>query len=269
MSAQIFIVDIETVPDADAARRLFKQDDLSDLQARDALAAYFLDKTKGRSDFPRQPFHQVVAISYVQLSRERGEQGEELLLHRIGSGGHEESSEAELLQGFFSLIEKQRPQLVTYNGRTFDLPVLKYRAMSKQLSASAWFQTGNRYDSYDKRYSTKYHLDLFDVFSNYGAASCSLDEVAASFAIPDKLDTAGSEVRTLYEQGEIAAIRNYCECDVASTALLFFRWALLTGELSMPAYQRACQGLRHYLIQEAEQRPHFQAFLDAWIDPER
>ncbi len=265
MRRDVLVFDIETVVDAEATRRLLHQPELSDTEARDALTAYFLEKTDGRNDFPRQPFHQVVAISYVQLTAEPGEAGGELVVRRVASGGDVKSSERELLEGFFGLIAKRAPRLVSFNGRGFDIPVLKYRAMAHELSCPRWFDEGSRYDNYSSRFSTVYHADLLEVLSDYGAsARCSLDEVAASFGVPGKLETSGSEVRTLFEAGDIAAIRNYCECDVLSTALIFLRWQLFSGAISQGAYLRSMEGLRNYLAAEAESRPHFSTFLDAW-----
>ncbi len=268
MRRDVLVFDIETVVDAAAARRLLHQPDLCETEARDALAAYFLEKTEGRNDFPRQPFHQVVAISYAQLVAEPGEQGLELVVRRVASGGDVKSSEKELLEGFFGLIEKRAPRLVSFNGRGFDVPVLKYRAMAHRLACPRWFNEGNRYDNYSARYSTVYHADLLEVLSDHGAsARCTLDEVAACFGVPGKLETAGGGVRTLYEAGDIAAIRDYCECDVLSTLLLFLRWQLFCGELSRGAWLRAEEGLRNYLEAEAGARPHFRMFLDAWERP--
>jgi len=99
MIRDTLVFDIETVADAESARRLLGSPDLSDIQARDALAKYFLDKTDGKNDFPRQPFHQVVAISYVHLLHERDAHGSQWILKRIASGGVAESSEKELLEG--------------------------------------------------------------------------------------------------------------------------------------------------------------------------
>ncbi len=261
----VLVFDIETVVDAAAARRVLHAPSLSDAEARDALAAYFLEKTDGRNDFPRQPFHQVVAISYVQLVAEPGEDGVECIVRRVASGGDEKSSERELLEGFFGLIEKRAPRLVSFNGRGFDIPVLKYRAMAHECACPRWFGEGSRYDNYSARYSTAYHVDLLEVLSDYGAsARCSLDEVAACFGVPGKLETAGGEVRALYEAGDIAAIRHYCECDVLSTLLLFLRWQLFCGELTRGAYLRVVEGLRNYLEEEAAARPHFRMFLEAW-----
>jgi len=263
------VFDIDTVPDAEATRRLLGEQHLGDIDARDALAAYFLEKTEGRNDFPRQPFHQVVAISYAHLIHEPGETGQELVIRRIASGGEEGSSEPELLEGFFRLIEQRAPRLVSFNGRGFDVPVLKYRAMIHALACPRWFTEGDKWNNYDARYSQQYHLDLLEVLSDFGAsARCSMHEVASAFAIPGKLETAGDDVRALFEAGHIGAIRDYCETDVCSTLLIFLRWQLFTGALGEGAYARAILGVRNYLEAEAESRPHLGEFLQAWEQSE-
>ena len=265
MRRDVIIFDIETVPDADATRHLLGTPDVRDAEARDALSDYFIEKTEGKNDFPRQPFHQVVAISYAQLVFEPGEEGPELVIRRLGSGGDVKSSERELLEGFFGLIEKRAPRLVSFNGRGFDIPVLKYRAMVHGLSCPRWFSEGDKWNSYDSRYSSEYHVDLLEVLSDHGAsARCSMHEVASAFGVPGKLDTAGDDVRGMFEARQIAAIRNYCETDVCTTLLLFLRWQLFTGALSTGAYARSVLGLRHYLESESAERPHLGEFLTAW-----
>jgi len=265
MRRDIIVFDIETVVDAASARRVLHQPDMDDVQARDALSQYFLDKTDGRNDFPRQPFHQVVAIAYAHLIREPGEQGQELVIRQLASGGDKDSDEQELLTGFFQLIETRAPQLVSFNGRGFDIPVLKYRAMAHGISCPRWFSEGDRWNNYDTRYSPAYHCDLLEVLSDFGAsARCSMDEVAAVFNVPGKLDTAGGQVREMFESGQIEAIRNYCETDVLSTLLIFLRQQLFAGSLSTGAYERTSLGVRHYLESECEARPHLAEYLHAW-----
>lgn len=265
MQRDVIVFDIETVVDADAARRLLRLPELSDVEARDALSDYFLEKTEGRNDFPRQPFHQVVAISYGHLIREPGEEGSELVMRRLATGGDKSSSEQEMLEGFFQLIEKRAPQLVSFNGRGFDLPVLKYRAMAHGLSCARWFKEGDKWNNYESRYSRDYHCDLLEVLSDFGAsARCSMDEVAAVFKVPGKLETAGDNVRQMFEDGQIEAIRDYCETDVLTTMLIFLRHQLFTGALSEGAYARAVFGVRNYLESECESRPHLGEYLIAW-----
>ena len=265
MRRDTIIFDIETIPDADASRRLLGKPELDDMAARDALADYFIEKTNGKNDFPRQPFHQVVAISYIHLIQEPGEEGMEMVVRQIASGGEVDSSEEELLHGFFTLIETRAPRLVSFNGRGFDIPVLKYRAMVHGMSCPRWFSEGDRWNNYDARYSTAYHVDLLEVLSDFGAsARCSMHEVATAFGFPGKLDTAGDDVRAMFESGDVQGIRNYCETDVCTTLLIFLRWQLFNGALNEGAYARAVLGLQNYISHEAEKRPHLGEFLKAW-----
>jgi len=265
MRRDVIVFDIETVVDADAARRVLRLPDLTDEEARDGLSDYFLEKTDGRNDFPRQPFHQVVAISYAHLIREPGESGNELVIRQLATGGSATSCESEMLEGFFKLIETRAPQLVSFNGRGFDVPVLKYRAMAHSMSCPRWFKEGDKWNNYDARFSQTYHCDLLEVLSDYGAsARCSMDEVAATFCVPGKLETAGDNVRAMFEAGEVDAIRDYCETDVLSTLLIFLRHQLFSGALSEGACARTMLGLRNYLEGEAESRPHLAEYLQAW-----
>ncbi len=269
MQRDVIVFDIETVVDANAARRVLRLPDLTDVEARDALSDYFLEKTDGRNDFPRQPFHQVVAISYGHLIREPGEEGSELVMRRLATGGDIKSSEQEILEGFFQLIEKRAPQLVSFNGRGFDVPVLKYRAMAHNLSCPRWFKEGDKWNNYESRYSRDYHCDLLEILSDFGAsARCSMDEVAAAFSIPGKLETAGDNVREMFEGGQIEAIRNYCETDVLTTMLIFLRHQLFSGAFTEGAYARAIFGIRNYLESESETHPHLAEYLQAWDQAE-
>ncbi len=269
MRRDVIVFDIETVIDADAARRVLRQPNMTDSEARDGLSQYFLDKTGGKNDFPRQPFHQVAAISYAHLIREPGEEGSEIVIRQLATGGTASSDEGELLQGFFKLIETRAPQLVSFNGRGFDAPVLKYRAMAHSMSCPRWFREGDKWSNYDARFSQEYHMDLLEVLSDFGAsARCSMDEVASVFGVPGKLETAGDNVREMFEHKEIEAIRNYCETDVLTTALLFLRHQLFSGALNESGYARTILGIRNYLEGEAEARPHLAEYLQAWGTPD-
>jgi hypothetical protein len=45
-------------------------------------------------------------------------------------------SEAELIGAFIQRIGELRPQMITFNGHSFDLPVLRYRAMANRVSGA-------------------------------------------------------------------------------------------------------------------------------------
>ncbi len=117
-------------------------------------------------DFPILPFHQVVAIGFLEANIERSGEGETYALQQLRCGGETEFSEAQLLDGFFRYFERSKPRLVTYNGRAFDLPVLKYRAMKHGVQAP-WLQKGgDRFSNYSYRTHASDAADCSSVIVN-------------------------------------------------------------------------------------------------------
>ncbi len=263
----LFVFDIETVPDTDMVPNLLgaMPDDVA--ARRQALSEYHLKLTGGKNDFPRQPFHKVVAISFVAADIERDGDRERYHLREIRSGGDVHSSERDLLAGVFQYIEKKRPRLISFNGRTFDAPVLKYRAMVHGVQANWFHNGGNKWDSYGSRYSLDWHCDLIDALSDNGAsARIRLDEVCSVLGFPGKFGTEGSQVAELYDQGQLKEIRDYCETDVANTYLVYLRFMQHKGRLATADYNAAVQDLLNYLDMETATRPHLGAFRAAWAD---
>src|SRR5262249_38882254 len=73
------------------------------------------------------------------------------------------------------------PQLVTFNGNSFDLPVLRYRAMVHGVSAP-----GLSARPYFHRY-TEDAVDLCDVFSSFSPhGKASLHEISRVMGLPGK-----------------------------------------------------------------------------------
>ena len=130
----LFVFDIETMLDTDAVPSLTEFDDPDVAARRQELERYHLEKTGGKNPFPRQPFQKVVAISFLEAEIERDGNQEAYLLRELRSGGEAGFDEKKLLQGFFGYFERLKPRLVSFNGRGFDLPVLKYRAMMHGVS---------------------------------------------------------------------------------------------------------------------------------------
>jgi predicted PolB exonuclease-like 3'-5' exonuclease len=93
-------------------------------------------------------------------------------------------------------------------------------------------------------------------------ANAPLDEIAQLCGFPGKLGMDGSKVWDAYKNGEIEAIRNYCETDVANTYLVFLRFQLMRGALSQEAYTREIALVRDTLSNYSG--PHWQEFLSAW-----
>jgi len=261
----LFVFDIETVPDTDAVPNLTGVDD-NDVEARRAeLERYHLDITDGRNGFPRQPFHKVVAISFLEAEIERDGLQETYLMKELRSGGEVGSGEKELIQGFFKYVERLRPRLVSFNGRGFDLSVLKYRAMVHGVSARFLYSDGDKWNSYTSRYSDDWHCDLMEVLSDYGAsARVKLNEVCSVLGFPGKFGVDGSRVAEMVDNGQIAEIRDYCETDVLNTYLVYLRHMHHRGKLSTDSYNRTIADVVSLIESEGETRPHLQDFMDAW-----
>ena len=253
----VLVFDIETIPDLDAGRRLHHLDGLSDEDVAKAMFHMRRQETGG-SEFLKLHLHRVVAISAVLRTRDA---------LKVWSLGDAAAGEKEIVQRFFDGIDKFTPTLVSWNGGGFDLPVLHYRALLHGIAAPRYWDTGDddrdfKWNNYISRYHAR-HTDLMDVISCYQArAVAPLDEVASMLGFPGKMGMSGAKVWDAYLAGGIEDIRNYCETDVLNTYLVFLRFELMRGKLSIAEYDGECRQLRDYL--KAENRPHFEEFLAAW-----
>jgi len=216
------------------------------------------------SPFLPLPFHKVVAISAV-IAKEFGE------FDRVNT--IEEESEAEIIAAFLHFINKHNPRLVTFNGRTFDIPMLMVRALKYNLSCPAYFEqenkeiSKNRWENYRSRYSELFHLDLLDSLSHYGAArGLKLDTLCQMAGIPGKFDVSGSQVLDLYYQGERERIKEYCESDAINTYLLFLKYELLKGELDRKRYRELLEKMEGKFPTERSYSEVFLTFLRREID---
>lgn len=254
----ILVFDIETVPDVEAGIRLYELQGLSDAEVAEAMFARRWRDSGGTTDFLRHHLHQIVAISVLLSS------GNKL---NVWSLGTEKSTEAELIERFFEGIEKYSPQLVSWNGRGFDLPVLHYRALLHGVSAPRYWETGAedqafKWNNYLNRFHER-HTDLMDVLAGYESrAAAPLQEISLLLGLPGKLGMSGARVWEAYQVGDLASIRNYCETDVLNTYLVWLRFQLIRGRLTRDSWRAECERLRGVLA--AESRPHLTEFLNAW-----
>jgi len=252
----VLAFDIETVPDVAGIRRLHGLPaDLPDREV--AEVAFQRRRTQTGSDFLPPQLQRVVVISCVLREAEG---------IRVFSL---DGPEKEMIQRFYDGIEKYVPQLVSWNGGGFDLPVLNYRGLVHGVSAPMFWETGDdnrdfRYNNYVSRYHSR-HTDLMDVLAMYQPRNnAPLDDVAQLAGLPGKIGVGGAKVWEAYLAGEIAGIRDYCEADTANTYLLYLRYQLLRGILSADQFRREIQVLRKYL--KDQDKPHWREFLKLWDD---
>ena len=261
----LFVFDIETIPDTDAMSNLTGSETRDVVTLREELEQYHLDITGGKNAFPRQPFHKVVAISFLEAEIHRDGQYEQYVLKDLRSGGRVEADEKELLKGFFKHVGEARPRLVSFNGRGFDLPVLKYRAMVHGISAPWLYMTGDKWNNYQQRYSLDWHCDLLEGLSDFGAsARIKLNEICAVLGFPGKTGVDGSQVAPMYDEGRLSEIRDYCETDVLNTYLVYLRYMHHRGTLLPNFYDQAVEDVLSLLENSSDEKPHLKEFLEEW-----
>ena len=252
----VLVFDIETIPDLDGGRKIYDLDGLNDKDTASALLN--LRRQENGTEFLRLHLHRIVAISVVL----RSTQGV-----KVWSLGDEDSTEKELIERFYDGIERFTPNLVSWNGGGFDLPVLHYRALKHGVQARRYWDTGNedsrfKWNNYLSRYHQR-HLDLMDVLAMYnGRANAPLDQIATLLGFPGKMGMSGAKVFDAFQDGDIKGIRDYCETDVLNTWLVYLRFQLMRGDLDPTGYEQELSLLQDYLKEEGQ--PHFLSFLEAW-----
>jgi predicted PolB exonuclease-like 3'-5' exonuclease len=257
----VLAFDIETVPDVAGLRLLYDIDP----KVPDAdVAEFAFQKRRAQTgnDFLQLHLQRVVAISCAMREGDS---------FRCWTLGAEEDGEAELIRRFYDGIDRYTPQLVSWNGCGFDLPVLHYRSLVHGLSAPRYWDMGDddrdfKFNNYLNRYHTR-HLDVMDVLSLYqGRGAAPLDQLAKLLGFPGKLGMDGSKVWDAFQDGQIASIRNYCETDAVNTYLVYLRFQLLRGVYDAARYQRELELVRATLGKC--EGAHWQEFLGQWkADP--
>ncbi|MCE1189994.1 MAG: ribonuclease H-like domain-containing protein [Ignavibacteria bacterium] len=129
--------------------------------------------------------------------------------------------EKELLQKFWDYTDKI-DQLITFNGRGFDIPFLMLRSALLGIRPRKNF-LGNRYDN-------SRHIDLLEQLSYYKTTKVfNLDFYCHAFGIesPKSKGVTGMEVQALYEAGRIKEVASYCARDIFATYQLYSKWEQL------------------------------------------
>ena len=176
------VFDLETIPDIAGLRRLHELEARVD-DAEVAEMAFQLRRQKTGNDFLPHHLQRVAAISCVLR------EGDNFRVWSLGEAG---DSEGAIIQRFYDGIEKYAPQLVSWNGGGFDLPVLHYRGLIHGVQCPRYWDMGEddreyKWNNYISRYHTR-HIDLMDLLALYtGRANAPLDELAKLIGFPGKL----------------------------------------------------------------------------------
>jgi predicted PolB exonuclease-like 3'-5' exonuclease len=177
MKPSVIVWDLETVPDLAGFAAANDLVGNSDADIRAALG----------NKFPKHIYHTIVCIGALVAHREN----DHWAVDALGAPHVGERTEKQLISAFCEKIAELAPQLVTFNGNSFDLPVLRYRAMIHGISAP-----GLAVRPYFNRY-TEDAVDLCDILSSFAPHSkASLNELSKIMGMPERLPHAvrGHEV---------------------------------------------------------------------------
>jgi predicted PolB exonuclease-like 3'-5' exonuclease len=221
--------DLETIPD------------ISGFAVANDLLGKLPDEVRGAmgDKFPKHIYHEIICIGALIAHSNN----DHWVVDALGAPHVGDRTEEELITAFVNKIAELKPQLVTFNGSSFDLPVLRYRAMTHKVSA-----LGLSARPYFNRY-TDDAIDLCDVLSSFAPnAKASLHEMCRVMGLPGKPDGIhGGEVEKYFRDGRIKEIAEYCESDVVNTYRVWLRYELFRGRLSKQGYEASEANLDNFI----------------------
>jgi predicted PolB exonuclease-like 3'-5' exonuclease len=226
----VVVWDLETVPDLGGFAAANDLVGKSDVEVREAIG----DK------FPKHIYHSIVCIGALIAHREP----DHWAVDAIGAPHVGERTEKQLIVAFCDKVAELSPRLVTFNGNSFDLPVLRYRAMIRGVSAP-----GLSLRPYFNRH-TEDAIDLCDALSSFSSqGKATLHEISRIMGLPGKpKGIDGGEVERYFHEGKIKEIANYCEADVVNTYQVWLRYELFRGTLSQGAFDASERNLANFMI---------------------
>ena len=252
------VTDIETIPDESVWTRGDPAYRLVGMPAPSACVPEGCGLAYGAGAMQIEPFPppqacRVVAISYVDIVLDPARESRyyfdhcytECLWAASDSQARADAAEHQLLKTFSVAMADPVVNLVTWNGRGFDLPVLSMRSLKHKIPFG-WY-----YENRDMRYrfSAEGHLDLMDFLGDYGAyRNMKLGDLARLCGLPGKTNMSGDQVDAYYEEARQSPARSeelqrkvarYCLQDSLQTALIFLRTRFHLGKVDAMTHNLA------------------------------
>jgi predicted PolB exonuclease-like 3'-5' exonuclease len=225
VAEQVLVWDLETIPDIEGFARANGLIGKPNAEIREVMG----------DDFPKLIYHRIVCIGGLLASSTK----EGYVVRAVDTSHAGERTEAEMIRTFLAIIDRLSPKMVTFNGQSFDLPVLRYRAMIHGISAP-----GLHSRPYFHRYRDD-HVDLCDALSSFNhGGKAKLDEICRIMGLPGKPDGVdGSQVERLFREGLVEDVADYCVSDVVETYKLWLRYELFFERLNSRQFQFSNRGV--------------------------
>jgi len=257
-----FVFDIESVADGDLVSRLRYPGE--GLAAEPAIARYRAElMQENGKDFIPYTFQLPISLVIAKVAKD-------LSLQDLIALDEKHSRPSEITRFFWDGWRKyQRPKLVSFNGRGFDMPLLELCAFRYGVAIPDWFaEDARNFDQPRYRYNTAAHFDLYEWLTNSGASRFAggLSLAANLIGKPGKMEVAGHMVQDLWDAGRKAEIHDYCRGDVLDTYFVFLRSRLLAGDIDLKREQALIEHARGWIETKAADCPGLTRYLAAWGD---
>ena len=230
----VLVFDLETIPDVHAYAATAGLQGHPERTVREQMG----DK------FQRQIFHRIVCIGALEAhwADDGGWQVRALAAQHLG-----QYPEPDLIQDLVDRIADLDPRLVTFNGASFDLPVLRYRAMIHAIGAP-----GLAKRRYFDRFASD-AVDLCDMLSGFERhARVTLHQLSRVLDLPGKPEGVdGSHVETMVRAGRVDEVARYCAGDVVNTYRIWLRYELFRGRLSDVEFTASERSLAAFLATQS------------------
>lgn len=255
-----FIFDVESIADGDLIQAVRYSD--QNISGDDAIAKYQVERMdQTGSTFIPHTFMLPIAVVIAKVTTD-------FRLLNIVSLDEPQFRPHVMTKHFWQGWEAyQMPTWVTFNGRSFDIPLMELSAFRCGLSVPKWFaDTG--YKSPRSRFGGSSHLDLQELLTNYGAARFNggLNLAAQMLGKPGKMGLSGDQVQENYDQGNLKGISDYCRCDVLDTYFVFLRCMVLTGKISLEREYELIGLAKDWIETESKSCRACKDYLENWKD---
>jgi predicted PolB exonuclease-like 3'-5' exonuclease len=257
------LFDVESIADGQLiSRTKYSGRGLSSDQAISMFRQELLDENG--KDFIPFTYHLPVALVIAKIR-------EDFSLVEIVSLDEPAHRPEQIAKAFWLGWERYaHPTWVTFNGRSFDIPLMELAAYRYGISVPAWFNIYDRtYSQNRNRYNLEAHLDLHEILTNFGSTwfRGGLNLAAALVNKPGKIDVQGDMVLDLHRQGKHHEISEYCRCDVLDTYFVFLRLQVLMGRITSDIENELVAQTRRMLEEQSDKHLGYRTYLQAWENP--
>ena len=248
------VVDTESIPDGRLLSAVkYGGENLSPETAVERAQSEAREKHWKNSDFLPVTFQVPVAVCVLRV-------GADLTLQALTCLDSPLYRPREIVKKFWLGVSCYKAKLITFNGRSFDMPLLELAAFRYGHTAREYYQNSrNRFNG---------PIDLCDWFTNFGACRMTggLDLLAKLLGKPGKMDMKGDQVYRMYLEGKLQEINDYCLCDTLDTYFVFLRTRILTGDINQEQESDLIARAREFLESRIADFPILRQYLDNWTD---